>query len=115
MEASSPAATDRHVVVVVFGVKPDNAMSFRGAVLDNARTSLMTEPGCLVFDVCEASDRPTFFLYELYKDRAAFDLHLGTDHFKAFDAMSASWVLSKTVSRFERLCAIGPAPTSRGE
>ena len=100
MEASGQAATDRHVAVV-FEVEPKDATSFRRAVLDNAHTSVMTEPGCLVFDVCEASDGPTFFLYELYKDRAAFDLHLAADHCRAFDAMSKGWGVSKTVGRFE--------------
>lgn len=114
MEPSSDHAMDHHVVTVAFEVKQEHVKSFRRAVLDNAHTSLMAEQGCLVFDVCESPDRPAFFLYELYQDRTAFELHLATDHFKAFDAMSADWIVSKAVARFERLCGAGPASPNRG-
>ena len=37
------------------------------------------------------------FLYEIYRDRAAFDLHLASDHFRQFDQRSRDLVVSKTV------------------
>ena len=98
-------ATDRHVVTVVFQVKPEHVSEFRRAIVENAAASLAEEPGCLVFDVCASPNGTEFFLYELYEDAAAFNEHLATAHFKAFDLACAAWVVSKRISRYERLSA----------
>lgn len=85
-----------YVVTVMFRLHQENADSFLAAIRENARLSLETEPGCHRFDVAVSEDGPsTVFLYELYTDRAAFEAHLATDHFKAFDAASADWVAGK--------------------
>ena len=47
--------------------------------------------------------RPTHvFLYEVYRDRAAFDLHLASDHFRQFDQRSRDLVIRKTVVAYAR-------------
>ncbi|WP_244197647.1 putative quinol monooxygenase [Caballeronia ptereochthonis] len=56
-----------------------------------------------MFDVCEAQDRPVFFLYEKYVDEDAFRLHLAAPHCRDFDRASSSWVSEKTVERFSLL------------
>lgn len=74
--------------------------AFRAMMLENAKTSVAIEPGCLRFDVLEPSvhgKTHRVVLYEIYTDRAAFDLHLASGHFKAFDAASRDMVVSKTV------------------
>ena len=43
------------------------------------------------------------FLYEVYDDRAAFDAHLSTPHFKSFDAATAGMIRSKKVRALTRL------------
>ena len=87
-----------YVVTVEFAIKAEWLEVFSKAVLTNAQTSLEQEPGCRQFDVCLDGDDPShFFLYELYLDSAAFKLHLGTEHFKRFDATVAEWVESKHV------------------
>jgi quinol monooxygenase YgiN len=96
-------------VTVVFEIRPESSRAFRRAVQDNAAKSLAGEPGCLVFDVCESPDGAEFLLYELYEDAAAFAEHLESEHFKAFDEACAAWVVSKRVSRYERLTAATPA------
>ena len=96
------SVTDRHVVVVWFQVRPESREAFRKAVLANAAASLRDEPGCRVFDVCEDA-AGEFFLYELYDSAQAFAAHLAMPHFKAFDAQCRDWVVSKKVSRYERL------------
>jgi quinol monooxygenase YgiN len=96
-------------VTVVFEVAAESSGAFRRAVRDNAAASLASEPGCLVFDVCERANGTEFFLYELYEDAAAFAEHLKTAHFKAFDAACAPWVITKRVSHYERLTAATPA------
>jgi autoinducer 2-degrading protein len=107
-QAAKSRKTDRHVVAVVFEVRPEHLATFRAAILENARTSLQVEPGCLVFDVCEHADSPVFFLYELYEDAAAFDEHLRSAHFNSFDALTAGWVIDKRVQRYERLLVASP-------
>jgi quinol monooxygenase YgiN len=94
-----------YVVTVEFVVQPGQAPAFGQLLMENARTSLQVEPGCRVFDVCvapEAAER--FFLYEVYDDAQAFQLHLAAAHFKAFDAAVKPWVVRKTVQVLQR-CA----------
>ncbi|MDH4181203.1 MAG: antibiotic biosynthesis monooxygenase [Betaproteobacteria bacterium] len=91
------------VVTVVFEPKPEHAPAFRAAMLDNARASRETEPGCRQFDVCVDPASGTIFLYELYDDRAAFEAHMRTAHFLAFDAATRDWIARKDVRIYERL------------
>lgn len=43
------------------------------------------------------------FLYERYDDRAAFEAHLASTHFKTFDAMVAPCLEAKTVATCVRV------------
>jgi len=92
-----------YVVTVVFEPKPEHSAAFRGAMLDNARVSRENEPGCRQFDVCVDPATGTIFLYELYDDRAAFEAHMRSTHFLAFDATSRDWVARKDVRLYERV------------
>ncbi len=93
-----------YVITVVFEVEPSAATAFRARVQQQAADSLSQEPGCRRFDVCADPDRPErIFLYEIYDDAAAFDLHLASAHFKAFDADVASLVARKVVERWDLL------------
>ena len=93
-----------YVVLVEFIAKPGHEADFRSRVLRQAADSLANEPECHVFDVChdpERSDRTV--LYEVYTDRAAFDVHLASDHFASFDTTVGPWIASKTVSLLNRI------------
>lgn len=88
-----------YVVLVHFRVAPGFADEFRGLVVAQAKNSLAGEPGCRRFDVAFDPDDPTkCLLYELYDDRAAFDSHTETSHFKQFSAAVESGVESKDVT-----------------
>ena len=91
------------VITVFFTVKPDTRSAFRDAVVQNAALSLEREEGCRVFDVCESLSDPEFFLYELYDSERDFQLHLASEHFRDFDRLSSSWVISKKVTSYHRL------------
>ncbi len=85
-----------HVVTVLFETTLEDAESFREAVLLQARNSLTKEVGCQRFDVCRDPEQANrFFLYEIYDDKAAFDLHLGSDHYRDFDTRTRDWVTLK--------------------
>lgn len=94
------------VVTVDFRIRPAHVSDFMEAMRVQAETSLREEPGCRQFDICApvggaAPDR--VFLYEVYDDRAAFDAHLASAHFRAFDRQVAPWVAEKSVAIHERL------------
>jgi quinol monooxygenase YgiN len=42
------------------------------------------------------------FLYELYDDRAAFDAHLATPHFKAFAAATDAMIATRRIATWRR-------------
>lgn len=43
-----------------------------------------TEPGCVTFDVNrDIEDDHAFVLYEVYRDQAALDAHVASEHFTA--------------------------------
>jgi (4S)-4-hydroxy-5-phosphonooxypentane-2,3-dione isomerase len=87
-----------HVVIVDFRIKPERLAEFMPLMLENARASRESEPGCRRFDVCvDPADPASLFLYELYDDHAAFDAHLASAHFKRFDAAVAQMLASKAV------------------
>lgn len=88
-----------YVVLVEFVVKPGSVDRFREAVLLQAENSLNGEAACRRFDVAFDDERPErCLLYELYDDRAAFDAHLATNHFKRFNGETAEMVASKDIS-----------------
>jgi (4S)-4-hydroxy-5-phosphonooxypentane-2,3-dione isomerase len=93
-----------YVVIVDFTVKREFFEQFRAAMVGNARASFDREPGCRQFDVCVAPEDPaTIFLYEVYDDQAAFDAHLATPHFLAFNQMTSPWIADKRVRTLQRI------------
>jgi quinol monooxygenase YgiN len=92
-----------YVVTVLFSVQPENVDAFREAMEAQARASLENEEGCIQFDVCtDPDDANVCFLYEIYTDKQAFDAHLASAHFKAFDAKVTPWLVSKSVRAYSR-------------
>lgn len=92
------------VVTVIFELHAGRAEEFKPAMLAQARNSLEAEADCLHFDVCQNPEQADeFFLYEIYRDRAAFDLHLASAHYKSFDATVTPMVADKTVKLYDKL------------
>lgn len=87
-------------ITVAFELLEGAFPEFHRLVAENAALSIELEPDCLRFDVLTPADAAVssqVFLYEIYRDRAAFDLHLASDHFRRFDQRSRELVISKTV------------------
>lgn len=85
-----------YVIIVDFTIKREHLAAFHTVMVENARLSRETEPGCRQFDVCvDPRDATRYFLYELYDDEAAFQAHLKTAHFLEFDRASAPWIAAK--------------------
>ena len=93
-----------YVVTVKFTVRADCLSDFLLLMMENARASRDLEPGCRQFDVCQSSERrQSIFLYEVYDDAEAFQAHLKTSHFRAFDAATRDMITTKDVAHFRRL------------
>ena len=95
-----------YVVTVQFSIKPEHRVAFDALMLEQAKTSLQKEPACHVFDVCRPhTNSDQVFLYEVYEDCAAFDIHLQSEHFKAFDAAVAAMIAGKKIATMDRVSA----------
>ena len=93
-----------YVIAVDFEIDPASLDEFLPLMNANAAASVRDEPGCHLFEVCQDPDAAhRIFLYELYDDRAAFEAHLASAHFKSFDAASSNMIVTKTVRAFTRL------------
>ena len=102
MTSDGEVASGRHYAITVrFTLRERGQDQFLALIKQNAAASVRNEPGCLAFDVLTPlDDGPHVLLYELYRDRAAFDAHVATAHFKAFAEASADLVVRKEVMEF---------------
>jgi (4S)-4-hydroxy-5-phosphonooxypentane-2,3-dione isomerase len=94
-------AAVKWVVTVEFTIRSGYADRFLERVTTQAVDSLF-EPGCSQFDVCVDPSNPhRVFLYEVYADQQAFAEHLGSAHFKEFNAATRAWVTAKAVGQWQ--------------
>ncbi|MGI9316941.1 MAG: putative quinol monooxygenase [bacterium] len=92
------------VITVQFTVNAANLPEFEEAVVAQADNSLKFEEECHLFDVAVAENNPcVFFLYEIYSNKEAFDAHLETPHFHAFNQLATPWVTNKVVKNWRKL------------
>jgi len=91
------------VVTVNFSIHPDSLSQFMALIKENAKQSIQLEKGCHVFDVCTSDEQAEIvFLYEVYENKEAFQTHLKSDHFIAFDKLASNMVASKSVSTYKK-------------
>ncbi len=86
-----------HVLLVTIQIKPEHRQAFIESMLDDARGSVLDEPGCLRFDVLQDSQDPNkIYLYEAYRDEAAFQAHLQAPHFIRWRDTVKDWYAAPT-------------------
>lgn len=91
-----------HVITVDFEINKGDEQRFLERMRQQASDSLAQEEGCLQFDVClDPADAGKVFLYEVYRDEGAFQIHLASDHFRDFDRAVAGWVADKRVTAWQ--------------
>lgn len=72
-------------LLVHLKAKPENVDTFMAMALENAAAARSTELGCRQFDVMvDPDDATRIAFYEVYDDKAAFEAHLETPHFKKY-------------------------------
>jgi quinol monooxygenase YgiN len=87
-----------YVLVVTIDIKPGFKDKFVAEMLDDACGSVRDEPGCVRFDVIQdEKDSDRIYLYEVYKDRAAFDYHMTTPHFLKWKDAVQDWFATPAV------------------
>jgi quinol monooxygenase YgiN len=85
------------VVVAEFMMKADKVEAFKTRVAGHTANS-RKEKGCLTFTVHQDPDEPRhFFIYEVYRERAAFDFHVAQDYLQQFRKDSAEMYETRTV------------------
>ena len=81
-----------YVIVTTLQIKSEHKAEFIEAMLDDARGSVTNEPGCLRFDVIQDEADPNrIYLYEVYKDKAAFETHTTMPHFTKWRDTVQDW------------------------
>ena len=79
-------------IFVTIEVQPERVEDFKQVSLGDAHGSTRDEPGCFRFDINQDAEMPSrFYLYEVYRDEAAFQAHLETPHFKAWRDQVKPW------------------------
>ena len=81
-----------YTLLVTIEIKPEFRDRFIDEMVLNAKGAAEDEPGCYQFDVVQdASDPNKLYLYEVYRDRAAFEAHLQAPHFLRWRDAVKDW------------------------
>lgn len=103
-DGGDPARAPLFAITVAIALHSEAHERFVPLVRANAAASLEGEPECLRFDVLTPlSGGDDVLLYEIYRDRAAFERHLATPHFLAFDEATRDMVVKKTIMEYRVL------------
>ena len=92
------------VILAEFRLKPGMRERFVEVARADGEASVRDEPGCRHFDVLLPEGEPdTVWLHEVYDSREAFEAHLKTPHFAAFDQGSRDLVAESEVRRLDQI------------
>ena len=91
------------ILFTTIEIKKEHRTAFLAAMLEDVRDTLEKEPGCLRLDVLQDLDPKepnTIHLYEVYRDREAFDAHCKTSHYEKWrTTVEQYWVKSSGLNR----------------
>ena len=83
--ADAQQADERYVQVAEIEIDPVQLDAYRAAVQEQIDAAIRTEPGVLVLYAVSEKDNPAHVkVFEIYRDRSAYEAHLGSDHFKKY-------------------------------
>ncbi len=95
------------IVVGDFTIDPKNRNALIEALLLNRSQTLATEVGCRTYEVCirEDGDANHVYMVEIYDDRAAFESHSKTAHFKVWNDTAAHLIKDTKATFLNRMFA----------
>lgn len=83
--ARAQQADEQYVQVAEVEVDPVQLDAYRAAVQEQIDAAIRKEPGVLVLYAVSEKGNPTHVkVFEIYRDRSAYEAHLGSDHFKKY-------------------------------
>jgi quinol monooxygenase YgiN len=83
--AIAQQADEQYVQVAEIEVDPVQLDAYRAAVQEQIGAAIRKEPGVLVLYAVSEKENPTHVkVFEIYRDRSAYEAHLGSDHFKKY-------------------------------
>lgn len=86
-----------HVIVAEIRINPDHREQFMKAMLGDARGSIQNEPDCFQFSVVkDGKDLNRIFLFEVYRDREAFERHQQMPHYIKWRDTVQGWYAAPT-------------------
>ena len=89
-----------YVVTAFWRAKDGQEDTVAQALVQLTRLS-RTEPGCLFYQAHRSPDDPRlFFIYEQYRDAAAFEAHITSPHFEQYGRGTALPVLESRERAF---------------
>jgi len=84
---------------------PGSFDQFMEAMRVNAAASVQHEPDCLVFDVVQDLNDPDLvYLYELYRDEAAFAHHKTTEHYLQSRPLVGEFIVKQEAMKGHMVC-----------
>ena len=93
--AVAQEAGGQYVQVAEIEVDPARLDAYRAAVQEQIDAAIQKEPGVLVLYAVSEKDEPNHVrVFEIYRDRKAYEAHLESDHFKKYKATVEKMVKS---------------------
>ena len=91
-------------VCVDFEIDLESLDAFLTIIEKNASDSLANEVGCHQFDIAQDPQNPTkIFLYELYDNAVAFELHKKASHYLEFNDAFSGMVNKKSIRLLQKI------------
>ena len=91
-------------VCVDFEIDLTSLDAFLIIMMKNASDSLANEVGCHQFDVAQDQQNPTkIFLYELYDDAAAFEMHKKASHYLELNDAISGMVNKRSIRLLKKI------------
>lgn len=88
------------VLIVEYTLKPGQRDAYVARAREHRDNVLSNEPGCKQFDLIIPDDQPDkAFLYEIYADAAAYEVHGKTKYMQEYRADIGPMTLDRRVTR----------------
>lgn len=86
---------DRVIRIAEIEIDPNQIVPYKAALREGIEAAIRLEPGVLTMYAVSVKDHPEQVrIFEVYANRAAYDAHLQTAHFKKYKATTQNMVRS---------------------
>ncbi|HKX19526.1 MAG TPA: antibiotic biosynthesis monooxygenase [bacterium] len=96
----TPDNGELYVQIAAIEVDPSRLGEYRAAVMTQIKAAIQSEPGVLTLHAVANNDDPAcIIVFEIYRDREAYEAHLRAAHFLTYKTKVESMVKSLTLTR----------------